>query len=77
LQAFEDLLLGSRVWAELTKDPRTHSANVRVEASKGSVTITGDAGSDQVVQAVSEVATGVEGVTDVECEVGIGSHWFW
>jgi cytidylate kinase len=76
-QSFEDLLLGSRVWAELTKDPRTRSANVRVEAHLGSVTITGDAGTDQVVQAISEVAEGVTEGKAVHCDVGIGSNWFW
>jgi cytidylate kinase len=76
-QAFEDLLLGSRVWAELTKDPRTRSANVRVEARLGHVTVTGDAGSEQVIKALSEVAESVAGVQEVSCDVGIGSNWFW
>jgi cytidylate kinase len=76
-QVFEDLLLGCRVWAELTKDPQTHSANVRVEAQLGHVVITGDAGSYQIIQAISEVARSVAGVLDVTCDVGIGSSWFW
>lgn len=77
LHAFDNLLLGSTVWSELSKDPRTQSANIRVTSTMGHVTITGDAESDQVITALSEVAQRVDGVKDVSCDVGIGSNWFW
>lgn len=77
LQALDNLLLGSRVWAELAKNQQTHKANIRVEADRGQVRILGDVGSEQVRRALSEVAERVEGVKEVHCEVGIGSHWFW
>jgi len=76
-QAFDDLLLSSMVWAELHLTAATQSADVRVEAKNGRVIITGSAGSEQVVRAIPEVASRVKGVSDVNCEVGVGSHWFW
>lgn len=76
-QAFNDLLLGSMVWAELHMTPETQSADVRVEAKQGHVIITGSATSEQMVQAIPEVARRVKGVSGVSCEVGVGSHWFW
>lgn len=76
-KAFEDLLLGSMVWAELHLTPATQSADVRVEAKNGRVTITGSANSEQVVRAIPDVAGKVNGVREVNCEVGVGSNWFW
>jgi len=77
MHAFHDLLLGSKIWAALSKDPRTHSANIRVEAHDGNVTIAGDASSDAVLKAIPVVASLVKGVGQVHCEVGIGSNWVW
>jgi cytidylate kinase len=77
LQAFEDLLLSSMVWAELSKNPWTRLANIRVDAKKGHVTITGDAGSDQIVKAISNMAMHVDGVKELTCDVGVGSNWLW
>lgn len=76
-QAFEDLLLGSMVWAELHLTPETRSADVRVEVENGRVVITGSAASEQVVGVIPDVARRVKGVGDVTCEVGVGSHWYW
>jgi len=76
-QAFNDLLLGSMVWAEIHLTPATQSADVRVEAMNGQVIITGSADSEQIVRAIPDVARKVAGVGDVICEVGVGSHWFW
>lgn len=76
-QAFADLLLESMVWAELHLTPATKSADVRVEAKNGQVVITGSADSEQTVREIPAVASRVKGVSAVNCEVGVGSHWFW
>jgi cytidylate kinase len=76
-KAFDNLRLGSRVWASLTKDSRTKAANVRVEADNGIVTITGNASSERVLEAIPDVAKTVDGVKDVRNEVGIGTDWYW
>jgi cytidylate kinase len=76
-QAFDDVFLGSMVWAELHRDPRTRPADVRVEAKNGHVIITGNAHNEQMVHDITDVAQRTEGVTAVTCEVGVGSHWLW
>ena len=64
-QAFEDLLLASMVWATLSKDSRTRFAQIKVEATSGTVTITGNAGSTQTVRDIELLASEVPGVTHV------------
>jgi len=76
-KAFDDLLLGSRVWAALSTDPRTRSANVRVAADSQMIFVTGMADNDRVATAVQEVAAGVDGVGRVNSEVGVGRNWSW
>jgi cytidylate kinase len=76
-KAFDDLLLSSRVWAELTRSGRTKGASVRVQADGGKVTITGSAGREGSLEAIPMVAMSVEGVTEVKSEVGIGKDWYW
>ena len=61
-KAFDDLLLSSNVWAALTADRRTRSANVRVAADDGVVFVTGLADNDRTLTAVQEVAATVDGV---------------
>jgi BON domain/Cytidylate kinase-like family len=75
--AFDDLLLSSIVWAALTADQRTRTANVRVAAANGAVFITGIADGERALAAVREVAAGVDGVKEVHSEVGVGRHWQW
>lgn len=76
-QAFDNLLLSSLVWAALTQDSATKSANVRVTADKGVVTISGKAGSHKIVGAIPAVAAKVPGVQELRNEVGVGSDWIW
>jgi cytidylate kinase len=76
-KAFENQRLGSRVWAALTKDSRTKAANVRVEADNGIVTITGNAHSESILEAIPAVAKRVEGVKQLKNDVGIGTDWYW
>ena len=76
-KAFDDLLLSSSVWAALTKDQRTSSANIRVAADAGAVLITGVAANGRVVNAVQEVAAQVDGVRKVDSQVGVGNSWSW
>ena len=76
-KAFDNLLLSSRVWAELTKGERTKGASVRVQADNGKVTISGSAGTERVLEAISKIAMRVEGVREVRNDVGIGKDWYW
>jgi cytidylate kinase len=76
-KAYDDLFLSSVVWAALTKDPRTKGANIRVGADAGSVLITGAAGSAHAANAIREVAEQVEGVREVDSQVGVGGNWSW
>ena len=76
-KALVDQLLSSEVWAALTADARTRSANVRVAADDGAVFITGSAGNERVLSAIDEVAARVPGVTLVRSEVGVGRDWQW
>jgi cytidylate kinase len=76
-KAYEDLYMSSVVWAALTKDERTRGANIRVGADAGNVLITGVAANVSVVNAIREVAERVEGVRQVDNQVGVGSNWSW
>ena len=76
-KAFDNLLLSSRVWAELTRNEQTKGASVRVQADNGKVTIIGSAGSERALEAISKIAMRVEGVREVRSDVGIGKDWYW
>ena len=76
-KAFNNLLLSSRVWAELTKTEQTKGAIVRVHADDGKVTITGSASTERALEAIPTVAMRVEGVKEVKSDVGIGKDWYW
>lgn len=69
--AMEDLVISSRVWVRLAKDPATEGASVNVEAKDGVVTITGTAVSWDVADAIQQVALSVDGVREVRTEVGV------
>lgn len=74
-RVFNDQVLSSMVWAALTKDERTNSANLRVVVRDGVVTISGNAGFEQTLKAIESVTKEVEGVKQVINEAGIGSDW--
>jgi len=76
-QAFDNQLLSSLVWAELTRDKMTRSANVQVTADNGVVTISGKAGSHKIVGMLPFVAEKVPGVREVHNEAGVGMDWMW
>lgn len=76
-QELADLLLNSRIWAKLSKNKMTRVVRVRVESQKGHVTLTGDVGSHKMLDAVVEIASSVDGVEEVSCNVGVGSSWVW
>jgi osmotically-inducible protein OsmY len=76
-KAYDDLYLSSVVWAALTKDVHTKSANIRVGADNGTVFITGGAPNKGAVNAIRDVAEKVTGVRDVDSQVGVGSNWSW
>jgi osmotically-inducible protein OsmY len=76
-KSFNDQLLSSLVWAALTKDKATSTANVRVSSDNGDVTISGSVGSESMQKAVEDVAKAVDGVKQVKNEVGVGSDLHW
>ena len=76
-QAFEDLALSSKVWAALAKDKRTRAASINIASHNGKVTITGSVGSEKTVEAITQLANQVQGVTNVRNEVGVGADWYW
>jgi osmotically-inducible protein OsmY len=73
IRTFNDQVLSSMVWAALTKDERTNSANLRIVAKDGVVTISGNAGFEETLKAIESVTKEVEGVKQVINEAGIGS----
>lgn len=74
IKRMESLALSSRVWATLARDPRTALADVEVTADDGEVTVAGAARSFEVVRAIPQVASGVEGVKGVRCEIAVGAN---
>jgi len=66
--AMADLLLTSRVRATLAADPRTSSAEVGLRATEGVVFLRGRLRPASLVDAVIEVAEGIEGVKRVDRE---------
>lgn len=74
---FADLHLGSRVWAELAKNPQTRSAGIQVVASDGAVSITGNVNSPTALELIPQITRGVAGVTSVTCAAGMGTDWYW
>jgi cytidylate kinase len=76
-QAFENLLLSSLVWAELTKNQFTRSADVRITADQGVITVGGKATSHKIIDIIPLIAQEVSGVKEVRNEVGVGSDWMW
>jgi cytidylate kinase len=75
--AFENLKLSSMVWAELCRDKVTQSSDVRVTADLGTVSISGKADSQKIVDSIPIIAGRVKGVSSVINEVGVGSDWMW
>jgi cytidylate kinase len=74
-QKFADELLASVVWSALTRNEETSASYLETFAHKGRVTVTGTARSLRILNAITEVAQAVEGVTEVENEVSIGTIW--
>jgi len=75
VKALEDLALSCRVWAALNRDPRTATAEVKVAADDGVVTVTGTARVEEAIEAIPLVAGEVEGVKDVTNKVAVGSFF--
>ncbi len=72
-QALADLALSSRVKAALLSDDRTAPGKLEVIAQKGEVTVRGSVKLHEAAAAIPEVAGAVEGVTKLNCEVGLSS----
>lgn len=76
-RALDDATLACRVWAAIAKDPQTRDAGLEVNATAGTVTITGNVGSSKTGDLITQAAKRVEGVKEVVCEVGMGQNWYW
>jgi len=70
---FQDLTLGSVVWATLLCNPLTSNANLMVTACGGLVTVYGQVSSEQAATAISDIVRSIEGVKTVSSHVGIGT----
>lgn len=76
-QATADTVLACRVWAALVRNPQTRDADLSVQASNGSVVISGNVGLGKAAAAAEEIALTVDGVTQARCEAGMGQDWYW
>lgn len=74
-QIFADELLASLVWSAITQNEETGGSYLETFAHHGSVTITGTARSERILNAITSVAENVEGVVEVENEMSIGTIW--
>jgi cytidylate kinase len=70
-KAMADLVLASRVWVALARNPDTQGASLKVVADGGLVTISGTAVSWDVVDAIASFAETVDGVKRAQCDVGV------
>ncbi len=73
----EDFSLSCRVWATLANNPATNCAAIQVQANDGEVIIDGTANSVKALEFIPQIAGGVEGVSSVQCEIGVGTNWYW
>lgn len=74
-QAFADELLASLVWSAITQNEDLSTSYLETKALQGRVVITGTARSARILTKITEVAESVEGVTEVENEMSIGTIW--
>lgn len=76
-KALDDLILRSRVWSALAINGQVMVTNITVSADAGKVTISGGASSTKAIKTMTAVAQQVEGVKEVQTDVGVGSDWYW
>ena len=74
---FEDFSLSCKVWATLANNPATNGAAIQVQANDGEVIIDGTANSVKALELIPQIAGGVEGVSSVQCKIGVGTDWYW
>lgn len=75
MQVFNDELLASNVWSKITQNEETSDAYLQTSAKQGRVIITGTAGSKRILDAITELAQAVEGVSEVINDMNIGAIW--
>jgi cytidylate kinase len=73
----EDFRLSCRVWGALARNPATRSAGLQITAKDGAVRITGSVGSSKTSTTIAQMAGAVDGVKGLQCEVGVGTDWYW
>lgn len=73
----DDRILGNKVHIALAGNDQTKAAKITVSADAGMITITGGAPSMKVINAMTDIAQGIDGVKGVKTDVGVGSDWYW
>jgi cytidylate kinase len=73
----EDFQLSCRVWGALARNPATRSSGLQITAHHGAVRITGSVGSAKTSETIAQMAQAVDGVKSLECQVGVGTDWYW
>ena len=64
-QAFQDLLITSRVQAALITSPKTRNLTINVQVQKGEAFVSGILAQSELEQEITEIAKGVQGVNNV------------
>ena len=64
-QAFQDLLITSRVQAALITSPKTRNLTINVQVQKGEAYVSGILAQSELEQEITEIAKGVQGVNNV------------
>lgn len=73
IREFKDLYIGSVVLEKLSNNSMTESAEIMVTAKQSQITIYGQAKSEEIIEAIRDVALDVNGVSDVACNIGVNS----
>jgi cytidylate kinase len=76
-KTLDDMILGSRVWSVLAINGQGMATNVTVSADAGKVTISGGASSMKAIGTLTALAQKVEGVREVNADLGVGADWYW
>lgn|GEM_PF-1885201 len=71
-QALKDIILGIKVSAALSSDPRIDSFGLTATVHEGRVVLEGMVDTEQQRAAAEEAVLAVPGVTDVENRVSVG-----
>ena len=72
MKAIDDLSLSSKVRSALSKNPRTTSAKLFVDAEDGEITLEGQVSSGKILNAILEETKSQPGVSSIKHDIKIG-----